>query len=139
MQRKGNEHKMTSKGQKAISSAKPSSVRKSKNELKRTASGQKLVDSPSKRPKTRAITPTTDIASLKSLEHIPKSSIQPAEVYKIFLDRSQSTDLDGIWLLTRLFFAIASPDAFYQLRDACIFIRENRVSTCWEDRGDHRY
>jgi hypothetical protein len=40
MQRKENEHKMTSKGQKAISSAEPSSARKLKNELKRTASGQ---------------------------------------------------------------------------------------------------
>jgi tetratricopeptide (TPR) repeat protein len=84
---------------------------------------------PSKRPKTRVLTTTTDIASLKSLEHIPKSSIQPAEVYKIFLDRSQSTDLNRTWLLTRLFFAIASPDAFYQLRDACTSIRENGVFT----------
>jgi hypothetical protein len=75
------------------------------------------MNSPSKRPKTRVLTPTTDIASLKRLEHILKSNIQPAKVYKIFLDRSQSKDLDGIWLLTRLFFAIASPDAFYQLRD----------------------
>jgi hypothetical protein len=74
------------------------------------------------------LTPTIDVASLKSLEHISKSSIQPADVYKIFLDRSQSKDLDGIWLLTRLF-AIASPDAFYQLRDACISIRENGAST----------
>jgi hypothetical protein len=73
----------------------------------------------------RLLTPTTDIASLKSLEYIPKSSIQPAEVYKIFLDRSQSKDLDGLWFLTRLFFAIASPDAFYQLRDACTSVREN--------------
>jgi hypothetical protein len=32
-------------------------------------------------------------------------------------------------LLTRLFFAIASPDTFYQLRDACISIRENGTST----------
>jgi hypothetical protein len=32
-------------------------------------------------------------------------------------------------LLTRLFFAIASPDAFYQLRDACTSIRENGAST----------
>jgi hypothetical protein len=59
------------------------------------------------------------------MEHIPKSSIQPADVYKIFLDRSQSEDQEGIWLLTRLFFAIASPDAFYQLRDACTSIRES--------------
>ena len=32
-------------------------------------------------------------------------------------------------MLTRLFFAIASPDAFYQLRDACTSIRENGAST----------
>lgn len=32
-------------------------------------------------------------------------------------------------MLTRLFFAIASPDTFYQLRDACISIRENGTST----------
>jgi hypothetical protein len=70
-----------------------------------------------------------DITSLKNLEHIPKSSIQPTEIYRIFLDRSQSKDLDRIWLLTRLFFAIASPDAFYQLRDTCTSIRENGAST----------
>jgi hypothetical protein len=96
MQRKENEHKMTSKGQKAISSAEPSSARKSKNELKRTTSGQRLINSPSKRPKTRVLTLTTDTASLKRLEHIPKSSIYPAEVYKIFLDPSQSKDLNGM-------------------------------------------
>lgn len=34
-----------------------------------------------------------------------------------------------MWLLTRLFFAIASPDAFYQLRDTCTFIREDVAAT----------
>jgi uncharacterized protein (UPF0371 family) len=33
-----------------------------------------------------------------------------------------------MWLLTGHFFAIASPDAFYQLRDACTSIRENGAS-----------
>ena len=74
-------------------------------------------------------TPTTDITSLKSLEYIPKSSIQPAEVYKIFLGRNQSKDLDRLWFLTRLFFAITSPEAFYQLRDACTSVRENNTPT----------
>jgi hypothetical protein len=87
------------------------------------------VNNPNKRFKTRALIFIIDIASFKNLEYIPKSSIQPAEVYKVFLNRSQSKDLDGLWFLTRLFFAIASPDAFYQLRDACTSVRENNAPT----------
>ncbi|EON65747.1 hypothetical protein W97_04986 [Coniosporium apollinis CBS 100218] len=59
----------------------------------------------------------------EELQHIPQSSIQSAEVYQTFVKRSNSEDENGLWLLTRLFFAIASPDAFFQLRDACSSVR----------------
>ena len=129
VQRKETIDNMRVRGKKAIFPTEQSTARVSKRGSKRKSKVQEVVDDRSKRSKTRASTPTTDIASLKCLEHIPRSSIQPAEVYKIFLDRSQSEDQNGIWFMTRLFFAIASPDAFYQLRDTCTSIREDDAST----------
>ena len=129
VQRKETIDNMRVRGKKAIFPTEQSTARVSKRGSKRKSKVQEVVDDRSKRSKTRASTPMTDIASLKCLEHIPKSSIQPAEVYKIFLDRSQSEDQNGIWFMTRLFFAIASPDAFYQLRDTCTSIREDGAST----------
>ena len=63
-------------------------------------------------------------AFFSGLTPIPKSIIQPADIYQIFTDRSECGDSDTIWLLTRLFFAIGSPDAFSQLRDACSASRQ---------------
>jgi hypothetical protein len=129
VQEKESKYSMRARGKKAVFPTERSSARESKRDSKRKSSSQEVVDNRSKRSKTRVSTGITDIGSLKGLEHIPKDTIQPAEVYKIFINRSQSEDHDGMWLLTRLFFAIASPDAFYQLRDACTSVRENNALT----------
>jgi hypothetical protein len=59
MQGKEKENAIRGKEKNATPSAKRDSLRKSTNKPKRTANGQELEDSPSKRPKTRALTPTT--------------------------------------------------------------------------------
>lgn len=65
------------------------------------------------------------LALIKELTPIPKNLKQPADVFQIFVDRSQNEDQNAIWFQTRLFFAIASPHAFYQLRDACTASRQD--------------
>jgi len=50
--------------------------------------------------------------------------IQPETVYSIFARRSNKKYHDQLPLLTRLFFAIASPDAFDQLSEACTITRQ---------------
>ena len=47
------------------------------------------------------------------------------EIYQTFADRSSSDNSDRLWLLTRLFFAVASQDAFVQLQNSCLTIRES--------------
>lgn len=81
-------------------------------------------DTPKKIPKLQRSFTNNASAFFSGLKPIPKSIIQPASIYQIFTDRSESGDSDTIWLLTRLFFAIGSPDAFYQLRDACSASRQ---------------
>jgi len=58
-------------------------------------------------------------AFFSSLTPISKNMKQSINIYQIFTDHSESGNSDTIWLLTRLFFAIDSSDAFCQLRDAC--------------------
>jgi hypothetical protein len=65
-------------------------------------------------------------ASAKDLALVPGYRIQPTDVCRIFVDRGMSKDTHAIRLLTRLFFSIASPDAFDQLRAACNTTRHNR-------------
>ncbi len=62
--------------------------------------------------------------SLKKLEHIPQDIIRPTEVYQKLISRCGNVDEGALWLLVRLFYGIASPDAFAQLRDACALVRE---------------
>jgi len=63
-------------------------------------------------------------ASLKELERIPQDIIQPSEVCQKLLTRCGNVDEGSLWLFARLFYAVASPDAFSQLRDACALVRE---------------
>jgi len=58
-------------------------------------------------------------AFFSSLTPISKNMKQSINIYQIFTDRSESDNSDTIWLLTHLFFAIGSSDAFCQLHDAC--------------------
>jgi len=62
--------------------------------------------------------------SLKELECIPQDIIPPTEVCQKLVSRCGNVDEGALWLLVRLFYAIASPDAFSQLRDACALVRE---------------
>jgi hypothetical protein len=88
IQGKEDGYQITGREKKPLSSVERNSIRKFKRESKRKDGGQEIINSPSKRSKTRALIPTTDIIFFKSLKYIPKSSIQPAEIYKIFLNRS---------------------------------------------------
>ncbi|KAJ9646985.1 hypothetical protein H2199_001971 [Coniosporium tulheliwenetii] len=67
----------------------------------------------SKRFKKRLPFNASSSISFEELQHIPQGIIQSTEVYQTFITRSNSEDENGLWLLTRLFFAIASPDTFY--------------------------
>ena len=68
-----------------------------------------------------------DFTVLEELSPIPKESKQPQEVYQIFFSRCKDESYETISLLTRLFFAVASPAAFYQLRDACTASRRDEM------------
>lgn len=48
-------------------------------------------------------------------------------MYRILADRIERKYHDLLPLLTRLFFAIASPDAFDQLREACANVRQTQA------------
>ena len=47
-------------------------------------------------------------------------------IYQAFAERSQSSDVPLIWPLTRLFYGIASPAAFDQLRETCTSLRQRK-------------
>jgi JmjC domain, hydroxylase len=63
------------------------------------------------------------IPSFQGLRQIPQNIVQPQRVYDIFIKRCGSENQTTVDLLTRLFFAIGSPNAFYQLQEACNTIR----------------
>ena len=69
----------------------------------------------------------SDFTFLKELSPIPKDLKQPQEIYQIFSSRCKDESYDTISLLTRLFFAVASPTAFYQLQDACTASRRDEM------------
>ena len=69
----------------------------------------------------------SDFTFLKEPSPIPKESKQPQEVYQIFSSRCSDESYDTISLLTKLFFAVASPTAFYQLQGACIASRRDEM------------
>jgi hypothetical protein len=62
---------------------------------------------------------------LKEIPPIPDCKFPLTEIYQAFTDRSSLDDPDTLWLLTRLFFAIASQDAFVQLQAACVAMRNS--------------
>ena len=81
---------------------------------------------PPRIPKARATTGISDapFKLFEELAHVPARVIQPETVYSIFARRSNKKYHDQLPLLTRLFFAIASPDAFDQLSEACTITRQ---------------
>ena len=83
-------------------------------------------DTPQKMAKLGSIQ-QNNLALLKGLSPIPKESKQPEEVFQIFCSRCKDESQDTVNLLTRLFFAVASPTAFYQLRDACTASRQDEI------------
>lgn len=71
-------------------------------------------------------------AFFSRLTPISKSIIQSVNIYQIFTDHSESDDSDTIWLLTHLFFAVDSSDAFYQLCNACSASRQvKELAVSW--------
>lgn len=57
-------------------------------------------------------------ALLQELGKIDQSIGEPQEIYRQFMDRCATIDTDVACSLVRLFYAIASPQAFDQLREA---------------------
>ena len=53
---------------------------------------------------------------LKELPPIPNCRFLLAEIHQTFTDRSSLGDADRLWLLTRLFFAVASQVPSYSYR-----------------------
>lgn len=93
---------------------------------KRKFSAQTSIKESGKKLKKSSEICKKTLVFFNELERISKDIIQSTKVYDIFVSRSNSEDEKVLWLLTRLFFAIASPDAFYQLRDACAMVRERK-------------
>ena len=81
--------------------------------LKRKSSMSR--DTPQKTPKLVGLIQHSSLALLKGLSPIPKESKQPKEIFQIFCIRCKDDSYDIVSFLTRLFFAVASPTAFYQL------------------------
>ena len=69
----------------------------------------------------------SDFTFLKELSPIPKILKQSQEIYQIFTSRCSDESYNIIGLLTQLFFAVASPTAFYQLQDACTASQRDKI------------
>lgn len=80
---------------------------------KRKFSAQTPTKGSGKRHKTGLEIRKKTPVPFNELERIPEDIIQPAEVYETFVSRSKCKEENVLWLLTRLSFAIANPDAFY--------------------------
>ena len=88
-----------------------------KNSRKRRLNAEKpITDKKATRKQARL---DTSNVSLKLLEQIPQNVALPETIFTTLMERTQSKDQQKTFLLTRLFFAIASPDAFADLKDAC--------------------
>ena len=72
----------------------------------------------------------------QNLTPIPKDMKQPTDIYLVFARRCPDALPSRVGLLTRLFFAVGSPDAFYQLHDACRASREGRISDILQPTND---
>ena len=103
------------------------------NNKKRKFSAQTPTKKSDKRLKTVSDICKKTPIFFNELEHIPKSIIQPVKIYETIITRSNCKEENVLWLLIRLFFAIASPDAFYQLRDACTMVRGREKLTVTQD------
>lgn len=71
----------------------------------------------------------TALIPFKDLGRIPENTIQPQDLYRELAERLGSAHPITLRFLTRLFFAVASPDAFADLREACSSAREQGVFT----------
>lgn len=78
----------------------------------------------------------TPVNFFKDLAHIPLGVVQPADVYGILTRRTDEKFLGKLPLLTRLFFAIVSPDAFDQLSEAYNIIRQKDSFTMSDSLND---
>jgi len=108
---------------------KPKAAAKSPKSRKRKLIAQTQQTTPKKIAKIE-IRPGQELSIiLKEVLFSPK--VQGHAIYQEFAEKSSGLGKDltpgRISLLTRLFFAIASPDAFCQLRDACHSARHNVV------------
>jgi len=77
----------------------------------------------SKKSIARHPTSVTVSASVAHLGRIPQHIIQPKALYTSWT-KTKNLDVKHSLLLTRLFFSIASPAAFADLRDACFVARK---------------
>jgi hypothetical protein len=93
------------------------------------------------RTRTRDSRATIEISNtpldfFKDLAHIPSSVVQPTDVYNILARRADKRIHDKVPLRTRLFSAIASPDVFDQLSEACTIIRQKDGFTMPDSLND---
>jgi hypothetical protein len=82
------------------------------------------------RSKARDKTYSTPISSksFSDLTEISQKILEPDDVHEILAQKSDEKDHHRLGFLTRLFFAIASPRAFRQLRKACTIVRHHHKS-----------
>lgn len=66
--------------------------------------------------------------SFIDLTEISQKVVEPDEVHRILIQQSEEKYHCKVEFLTRLFFAIASPQAFKQLSEACLIVRQHRES-----------
>ena len=93
----------------------PSKPAKSKRQLiKRPAKNHK--ETASKKKKT---------ATVGQLPMIKDCKFSDVEIYEYFANNCQKPD--NSWLLTRLFFSVASQEAFVQLKDAYHHLKNNKI------------
>lgn len=94
-----------------------------KSPLKRKAEKQIHQDQRSKKRNRQSL--LRKASSNLEITNIPTSVAQPAAIDKLF---SESREISGDWVpyLTAFFYAIASPQAFRELRDACNLARTNQ-------------
>ncbi|MCJ1475014.1 hypothetical protein MMC13_003674 [Lambiella insularis] len=78
--------------------------------------------------RSRKAIPKASTKLFKESVYIPPEIIQPDDLYRLLANRSEKKYDDMLPLLTRLFFAIASPDAFSQLSEACMTVRQEQAS-----------
>lgn len=94
-------------------------------EAKRKLDAQEFEKTQNKISKIQCFFKSSVSAFFNQLSLISKNLMQSVDIYQIFADRSQNENENEIWLLTHLFFAIVSSNAFYQLRDVCIVTWRN--------------